>query len=182
MLDEVSFLDSGGVGTTWVVKDTKSQKAFVVKLLSETQGRPITILLSEFGIRANINCRFLCKIERFSFLPGNRALIAMPYYEQGDLERYCTHNNRDKDYCEQIYRMIINISLALLDLHRNGIVHGDVKPKNILKSKTDWFLGDLGFSARIDVTGNVVSSAGTEFGCLSQVPHHIFLLGITDHH
>jgi serine/threonine protein kinase len=63
----------------------------------------------------------------------------MDYCEKGDLANYLTriHANMSGIKSElvaehKVWKMFIQIAQALQTIHKNNIVHGDMKPQNIL--------------------------------------------------
>lgn len=86
------------------------------------------LLLNEYRLASKLNHQNLIKVldyETYKSVP----FLAMPFYENGDLE------NRIKNYRiveSDIFQFIKQISSVLTYLHSNNIVHGDIKPRNIL--------------------------------------------------
>lgn len=67
--------------------------------------------------------------------------IATRYAPEGDLRREQVVN---EESAYRVIRFMGEAALALDYLHRNGIVHRDVKPANIVHDKEHAYLGDFG--------------------------------------
>lgn len=73
---------------------------------------------------------------------GYRVLVIDLLYQS--LDKLCLQVN--------FLNVITQITSKLQILHQNGIVHGDIKPENImcLPNLTDWYLIDFGLSHIMD--------------------------------
>lgn len=72
---------------------------------------------------------------------GEGAYLALEFFPEGTLEERLATERLDRD---EVLRLLHQIGSALIDLHRRGIVHQDVKPSNIFLRRGDFVLGDLG--------------------------------------
>ena len=84
----------------------------------------------------------------------NSYWIVMEYFPQGDLYKLFHDRNWKPLPLNVIRQIMLHISQALIIMHANGIVHGDIKPENVLiasynkteASKIKVKLGDFGMS------------------------------------
>jgi serine/threonine protein kinase/tetratricopeptide (TPR) repeat protein len=87
---------------------------------------------------------------------GGRPYLVMEYVEGEHLDEYC--DARNLSVAERL-RVFLQICDAMSDAHRNLIVHLDLKPSNVLVSKTGTVkLLDFGTSKLIRLDGNPTST------------------------
>ncbi len=91
-------------------------------------------------------------------LEGDLPYIVMAYVEGQSLDRMRRKQTLTE---EQVAGIVGNICAALEHAHRNGIIHRDVKPANILMTPAGAVLTDFGI-ARLD--GSELTRAGTFLG------------------
>ena len=97
------------------------------------------ILINEYTQLLKLENQFIPKVVEFL---NNKALI---------LEFIPGHNLKEIRMKNRVeWREIRNIFLQLLDLisylHKNGIIHGDIKPENIIYDRNNVYLIDFGSS------------------------------------
>lgn len=76
---------------------------------------------------------------------GNMLILTELY--DGDLNELVKNHKRDREYIEEknVWRLMIDILMALDLCYDIGVVHGDVKPANILLKGGNAVLTDFGF-------------------------------------
>lgn len=130
-------------------KDATKQKSF----LSEKR---ILTRLQSTKYHVNI-CKFLC----YGFDKESRLNQIFEYYANGTLENFIRHQNGNLNHY-QMMQILIQITNGLIHIHKNEIVHLDIKPENIFidfNAKKKVYLlkiGDFGISADLlgDGEGN----------------------------
>lgn len=71
----------------------------------------------------------------------------MEYCDKGDLDSYIQLQNKMMISENRIWKIIIEICLGLERLHLRGVLHRDLKPKNIFLTRDyEVRLGDFGVS------------------------------------
>ena len=75
---------------------------------------------------------------------------------------------QEADSGELALRWLRSVCLALDVLHRNGLVHGDVSPRNLIVSGGDLVLTDFDFVTKI---GEIGTGPGTTLYCSPAVAH-----------
>ncbi|KZT21085.1 kinase-like protein [Neolentinus lepideus HHB14362 ss-1] len=89
-----------------------------------------------------------------------RAEIPAPvclFYKDGDIVEYL--KRIPVPICDR-FKLISQVAAGLSYLHRNGIVHGDIKGVNILMSEGGAALCDFGLSRILDVKGFTTQTVG----------------------
>ncbi|KAA6357930.1 MAG: hypothetical protein EZS28_046544, partial [Streblomastix strix] len=81
--------------------------------------------------------QFLHVVEPLGFFlneEGNKAFIVMEYCAGGDLRHYIKNLMKMRaDIKDKLaWEIIGQLASAIFQLHTNGIIHGDIKPENIL--------------------------------------------------
>lgn len=71
----------------------------------------------------------------FSYIDAEFVLIGMEYCSNRSLEMYVNNGKEMKNSEEKIKSFSKQILLTMCNLMDNGIVHGDIKPENILMDK-----------------------------------------------
>jgi len=97
--------------------------------------------MKEVAILCKLNHRNLIKLHDYFVEDGNIYIIT-EYCMKGDLSQYmstaiCLPKHR-------IWKIIIEVTLALAYLHQSGIIHCDLKPQNIfISGESRVKVGDL---------------------------------------
>jgi serine/threonine-protein kinase len=125
----------GAMGTVYLGRDPKINREVAVKTLEYDQVEP--------GELEEVKERFFREAEAAGKLSHpsivsiydageehDMAYIAMELLTGGDLTRYCTKDNLLP--LEQILSIIANVNAALEYAHKEGVVHRDIKPGNIM--------------------------------------------------
>ncbi|CAG8580961.1 4772_t:CDS:10 [Paraglomus occultum] len=79
----------------------------------------------------------------------NDILLVMKYFPRGDLCSFLYSPNPETNlsWLNRL-KIIRSVASALVDIHKAGMVHGNIHPKNILRdnngNEDNWILGDLG--------------------------------------
>ena len=170
----VEKIGSGSMGQVYEVLDTKLNVRRAIKFFCPQYDGDVTFLRKRFFDEARLlcaageKCRNLVQIH---VLRDQESEGIPPYFvmdcvkgpdgkimtlaDVPDREEYNTPDNAIRWFCD--------ILGALQDLHRNGIVHRDVKPSNILIDKDGHArLADFGIAkvAARDQSGNIVWDDG----------------------
>ena len=169
----VSRLGSGGVGTTFkVVKVDRETKVdlgtYVAKVArDEDTGRRV---LGSYEL-AHSHLRHSALSTIFEVAPewhDNQFVALMTWIEGGSLSDYLgVLPILAEDFQEQSVEALVTRWLrttceALGVLHFNGLVHGDVSPRNLIVSGADLVLTDYDFVGRV---GEPMPAPGTVLYC-----------------
>jgi serine/threonine protein kinase/Tol biopolymer transport system component len=160
----LELLGSGGMGVVYKAEDTRLSRTVALKFLPpeltrdpESKAR----FMQEARAASSLDHPNLCTILELGETPDGRLYLAMPSYDGETLRRKVERGplsvEEAADVAEQVAR-------GLAKAHRNGIVHRDVKPANLIITSDgvvkilDFGLAKLAGSAAISRAG---SSMGT---------------------
>ncbi|CAD8050182.1 unnamed protein product [Paramecium primaurelia] len=145
-------LGRGNYGCVYKCKNISDQSIHAIKVIeyqspSFKGGIVGQLLKEEINSLAQIESPYVLRLEHY-LQTTNRCYIVMEYCDSGDLYQYWLRYNRilDENKTLVIIRQILN---GLMELHKNKIIHRDLKLANILLNKSQVKLADLGFCKRL---------------------------------
>jgi serine/threonine protein kinase len=113
-------------------------------------------LVSEISLQKCNNSPYIIRYYE-SYIDNNYLYIISEYAENGDMTSYRS-KHPDKVTDAFVAKTLIDLSLGLSYLHKNNIVHRDIKPRNILiNGDRTALIGDLGV-ARFFPESNLLDS------------------------
>ena len=162
----LSLIGAGGMGEVYKAKDTRLDRTVAIKVLpSHLSDNPnLKQRLEREGPRAvsSLNHPHICTLHDIGKQDGVNYLV-MEYLEGESLADRLKKGALPLDHA---LRYAIEISDALDKAHRQGVVHRDLKPGNIMLTKSGAKLLDFGLAKiRADVsaeTSQVLSALPTE--------------------
>lgn len=105
------------------------------------------VTLKEVSVLASINSKYVVKYMD-SFIEDNQLYLIMEHCENGDIHNYLLNQVRIPLIESKIWKIAIEILIGLADLHKDGIIHRDIKSRNVfLTRKYDVRIGDFGICA-----------------------------------
>jgi len=152
----VDAIDAGGMGEVYRARDTRLNRTVAIEVM------PASLAADpEFRERFEREARTLSRIEHPHICPlydvGNEngvAYLVMQYLEGETLATRLARGPLDVD---QALRIAAEVGDALDVAHRHGIAHRDLKPGNIMLTKTGVRLLDFGLAKQ-----RVIGSATSE--------------------
>ena len=160
-------LGKGTYGVVYKAKKKSDNNIYVIKKLSllglNTQQKNEVKLESE--ILKTIKSKYVVQYYE-SFEEQENLYIVMEYCECGDLGEYIDKQKRTKTllYENIIWKFFIKITLGLADIHKQKILHRDLKSLNIfLKQGNDIRVGDLGVAKVLKNTFFAKTFIGTPY-------------------
>ncbi|NUN16117.1 MAG: sigma 54-interacting transcriptional regulator [Myxococcales bacterium] len=119
-------LAAGGEGTTWLAADEfRSQSKVVFKRLESSSARAHITLLERLSTWQHPHLG----LPREMLDAGDGAFwVVTDYFADGDLSPW-VRSRRPQDV---VLRCVFDLLRGLRFLHDNGLVHGDIKPENIV--------------------------------------------------
>lgn len=121
-------LGAGGLATVWLAEDIREGRELALKLLAEEYARQpahVEHFRREFSVAHSLVHPAIVRPEEF-ISDGEKHFFTMPVLAGGDLGR------RAGESWSTIARLLIPVCGALAYAHRKGVVHGDIKPQNML--------------------------------------------------
>nr|MDP9266940.1 serine/threonine protein kinase [Acidobacteriota bacterium] len=150
---------AGGMGEVYRARDTRLDREVAVKILPSTMSEN-----ADIRERFEREARAVSKLSHPNICilhdvgrEGDVDFIVMEYLEGETLEQRLTKGPLPP---EQILRYAIQIADALDKAHRQGIIHRDMKPANIMLTKAGAKLMDFGLAKQLEAVP--VAAALTE--------------------
>lgn len=124
------LLGQGTLGATFLATDQRTKALVALKTVptDALQGAAAKLLLREARLAASIDHPNVIRILDVADLE-HHAIVVMEYADNGNLDR---HLGRGRLPLSDAVRFLRELLLALEAVHRKGIVHRNLKPKNIL--------------------------------------------------
>ncbi len=160
----IKELGRGGFSVVWKAQDTMADDTEIaVKIYAPGTGldqNGIKLFSREYSLVQSLNHQRLLKASYFDVADGSPFLV-MPYCESGSLNSLLQEKENFTE--EEIATVMAQVGEGLAYLHKNEILHQDIKPDNVLVDKHgDYLLTDFGISGRIRSTlRKSVGSAGS---------------------
>ena len=147
-------LGSGGLGTVLLVKCTETDQRFALKYLTHKhQDRylPDPLLHYEFLNLQSLNHPNVVRVNSVDHDKHLGTYLLMEFVEGKPIDTFFSDMNRSPTV---LYNLFHQILLALSYIHNAGILHGDIKPGNILVTQEN---AQSRFSVKITDFGLVTS-------------------------
>ena len=140
----LEHVGSGGFADVWKAKDELVDTIVALKIYTRLDKEGISELAKEYKEMRGIKHPNLLTGNRFD-ASGNIPYLEMDYCDGGSL--YGKLGRLGNDELRHVLR---DIAGGLAYLHREGIVHQDIKPENILydTKKDRYLLSDFGISGK----------------------------------
>jgi hypothetical protein len=125
------LLGHGTHGRTFLASDARTRTQVALKTVSTSalDGAAARLLLREARLAASLHHPNVIQILDVAEVPG-RVVVVMEYADNGNLEAYLARRGRFP--LPEAVRFLRELLEALEVVHRKGIVHRNLKPKNIL--------------------------------------------------
>ena len=157
------FIGKGGFANVILMKNILTKKKHAVKIISKINlsNKKMDMILNEKSILQKLNNPFIVKLN-YHFQDPLSFYLVLEYVNGGDLYNLL-HNNKNFLDNLNILKYYFNQLIAGIDyLHKNNIIHGDIKLENILLNKTGTIkLADFGSAIySSNLNGKIKSFSG----------------------
>ena len=132
--DLLGTVGEGTVGTVKKCKDKVTGQVFAVKVIKKRDSELVTSIKNEFLHLKNLKHPNIVAAKEFYIDSLNgEVMLVMEYFESSELLATISELGHYSEYvAKYLFRQILE---GICYLHRNGVVHRDLKPNNILVSK-----------------------------------------------
>ena len=154
----------GGMATVWRATRRRDQAEVAIKVLRPVLAESVSMrrFLREVEIAAETHSEHLVPLEESGEAEGLPYYV-MPFIAGGSLRQRLERERQLP--VEDAVRIGRAIALALATLHRNGIVHRDVKPENVLLRGQDVLVADYGIARALSASAaETLTSTGIVVG------------------
>jgi serine/threonine-protein kinase PknK len=181
----LSRLGQGGGGEVWSVRDRSGGSIYALKVLSEgASEREMAALVREAVALSGLEGLGVPRVVGFGRLPrSGRAFMVRELVEGQSLDALVT----SRKPLGEVVRALLSATEKLTVLHRAGLLHGDVKPANIIvePSGSATFV-DLGLAAPWREGGSIAEGLSPRYaapelfeGKPLTVRAEVYALGVT---
>ena len=153
-------LGEGGMGTVYRATDMKLNRAVAIKFLSTdlADASARRRFQREAQLASSLNHPHILTVYDAGELEGRQYLVS-ELVDGGTLRDWITASPRS---WQDVVDLVIGLADGLATAHEAGILHRDVKPENVLITKTGYAkLADFGL-AKIRESPSLVANAPTE--------------------
>jgi serine/threonine-protein kinase len=157
-------IGQGGMATVFLARDLRHDRRVALKLLRADIGAVVGIdrFLSEIRVTANLQHPNLLPLFDSGGIEGTLFYV-MPYVEGESLRQRLDREKQPP--VEEAVRITVAVAGALDYAHKQGVIHRDVKPENILIQAGQPVIADFGIALAISNAGGTrVTQTGLSLG------------------
>ena len=149
----LDILGHGTSGNVWLAKDPETRRRVAIKLVETVQDREA--FLYEANITASLDHPHIVRLHNTERIAGKDALV-MEYMDAKTLRYRLENTTGNRLPISDALRVVAQLLMALEYAHSNAVVHGDVKPTNVLfNSDGTVKLGDFGSAKVLTKTATI---------------------------
>ena len=163
----IEILGQGAFGSAYKVLNEENNCIYAIKKikLNGVKNEELDSIKNEAKILSSINSENIVKYYD-SFEDKESFNIIMEYCDGLDLRKYINDHKNSNDLIQKdiIYHIIIELCNGIKEIHKNKLIHRDLKPDNIfLTSELKVKIGDFGISKQLN---NINEYAKTQVGTM----------------
>ncbi len=156
--EDIHFLGEGGMGTVYRGRDPRLGRSVAIKLLKSSDPTLLQRFLQEARSQAKIQHEHVCRVYDAGEADGE-PFIAMQFIEGESLSKMA-----ERMTLEQRVKIMREVSVAVHEAHRLGLIHRDIKPGNILvevggDGSFKPYVMDFGLAKEVADRGQTVTGA-----------------------
>ena len=157
------LIGHGGMATVHLAEERKHRRKVAIKVLKHEYGASVGAerFLREIGIAAQLSHPHIVPLIDSGESDGSLYYVS-PYVPGGSLRDRL--NKEKRLSIDDALRIAHEVGAALDYAHRNGFVHRDVKPENILFADDHALLADFGIAHVATHTGEPLTLSGLALG------------------
>jgi tetratricopeptide (TPR) repeat protein len=164
---DIEFAGEGAVGTVYRAVDPRLRRVIALKLLKIAEPSLWRRFISEARAQARIQHEHVCRVYEAGQADGE-PYIVMQFIDGEPLSKM-----RDQLTLEQQVKLLAEVSLAVHEAHRLGMIHRDLKPGNILveqRADGTWkpYVVDFGLARQVEDHGQ--TQTGDVLGTPAYMP------------
>jgi serine/threonine protein kinase len=136
--ETLELIGEGGMGIVYKVRDISLKKQFAVKVLRSSLAadkQALKRFQREADAATKLNHPGLVAVYEQGVLADGTPFLVMDFVEGLNLAQVIETNGKIE--CERAIRIFDQVLEALEHVHASGLIHRDVKPRNIILSKTE---------------------------------------------
>ena len=139
----MNLIGIGNFSEVWHVINQKYKQEFAMKTFLKSKlidKKCVKSIIKERNLMSKINHPFIVNMH-FSFQDSHYLYMILDLMKGGDLRHYIKLSEKSKKIFseKEVNFIIANLILSLEYIHKNNIIHCDIKPENILANKQGYF-------------------------------------------
>lgn len=143
----LKHLGSGSFGDVWLAEDTIIQEEIAIKFYVALDEKGQEEFIKEYKTSLKLNHSNLLTPKHYSVWE-RRPYLTLEYCPNGSADKLLGEADE-----KTIWRFIRDVASGLNYLHKNNVIHQDIKPDNVLiNSQGDFVITDFGISYKIRTT------------------------------
>lgn len=147
----IKTLGEGAMGSVYLAHDTQLDRKVALKIPkfdAKSEFKHIERFLREARAAATLSHPNICPIYDVGEINGTH-FMSMAYIQGNTLQDFVNPDKPQRD--RNVANVVRKIAMALYEAHRNGLLHRDVKPGNVMiDHRNEPIIMDFGLARHID--------------------------------